>query len=121
MVVGPAGCGKTKIWNVLMHSLTELGSQTVELRMNPKAITVQQMFGQLDAATNDWTDGIFSALWRQACKAKNKVSGGKALSLPCFHCLRFYILKTVPFLGIHLSRWSGWWPTARSTRSGSRT
>ena len=70
MLVGPTGAGKTAIAETLAGALTELGTKHTIWKMNPKAITAPQMFGRMDAATGDWTDGVFAVLWRRAAKEK---------------------------------------------------
>lgn len=40
------------------------------MRINPKAITSAQLFGYV--VGSNWVDGVFTSVWRRACKNANK-------------------------------------------------
>mmetsp|Transcript_8591 Transcript_8591/g.9745 ORF Transcript_8591/g.9745 Transcript_8591/m.9745 type:complete len:2884 (-) Transcript_8591:1352-10003(-) len=63
MLVGPAGSGKTTIANVLTEAMTRNGTPHKIVKMNPKSFTGQEMFGVMNTTTNEWTEGVFSAIW----------------------------------------------------------
>uniref|UniRef100_A0A8C3HT11 Dynein axonemal heavy chain 1 n=1 Tax=Chrysemys picta bellii TaxID=8478 RepID=A0A8C3HT11_CHRPI len=74
MLVGPAGSGKTKCYRVLAAAMTSLkGQPSVSggnyeavnyFILNPKSITMGQLYGEFDLLTHEWTDGILSSLIR---------------------------------------------------------
>jgi dynein heavy chain len=41
-----------------------LGRKTTLTVLNPKAITVAELYGVLDKDTRDWTDGLLSSVFR---------------------------------------------------------
>uniref|UniRef100_A0A8C5T8E3 Dynein axonemal heavy chain 1 n=1 Tax=Malurus cyaneus samueli TaxID=2593467 RepID=A0A8C5T8E3_9PASS len=75
MLVGPTGSGKTKSYEVLAAAMTSLKGQPAasggnyeEVRyyvLNPKSITMGQLYGEFNLLTHEWTDGIFSTLMRR--------------------------------------------------------
>ncbi|XP_063051673.1 dynein axonemal heavy chain 10 [Engraulis encrasicolus] len=72
MVVGPTGGGKSVVINTLCQSQTRLGLMTRLYSLNPKAMSVIELYGILDPATRDWTDGILSNIFRDINKPTDK-------------------------------------------------
>nr|XP_012140860.1 PREDICTED: dynein heavy chain 1, axonemal [Megachile rotundata] len=79
MLVGPTGSGKTKCYEVLQEACTRLRGQlqpsgkpftrVLTYVLNPKSITMGQLYGEYDLNTREWTDGIFSTLLRAGIAA----------------------------------------------------
>ena len=66
MIVGPTGGGKTLVLETLKNS--RLVSENVVVKMyvlNPKAQPLNELYGEMDPVTRDWTDGILSKLFRE--------------------------------------------------------
>lgn len=75
MTVGPTGGGKTTILKILGKTLTELHSQGVEEQyykpvniypLNPKAITMTELYGEVNLLTMEWRDGLLGKFVREA-------------------------------------------------------
>ncbi|TPX78384.1 hypothetical protein CcCBS67573_g00352 [Chytriomyces confervae] len=72
MVVGPAGGGKTVVIDTLAKSQTKLGIPTKLYLLNPKAVTVAELYGVMDPVTRDWTDGLLSNIFRETNRPTDK-------------------------------------------------
>lgn len=79
MVVGSAQTGKTALIKILAAAIGQLyeeGSRdflhkvVVEFRMNPKSVSLQELFGSVNVLTKEWTDGIVSKLMKEAVEDK---------------------------------------------------
>ena len=82
MIVGPSGSGKSVTWQTLMNTMGKmksLGMGNVNsvraFPINPKAVSLGELYGEFDLATNEWTDGVLSSVMRNVCaddKGDNK-------------------------------------------------
>lgn len=71
MVVGLPFAGKSSALKILAGALTELSEQglmgemkTHMVVVNPKSITMGQLYGNFDEISHDWSDGVLAVWYR---------------------------------------------------------
>ena len=73
MIIGDPMSGKTKTYNILAESLTSLAEKKIPEQhefkvqstiINPKSITMAQLYGCFDPETHEWSDGVLATTFR---------------------------------------------------------
>jgi len=72
LLVGESFGGKTTVLRILADALTlmyerndENSSPTTYFVLNPKAITLGQLYGYFDPVSSEWTDGVCASVFRR--------------------------------------------------------
>jgi dynein heavy chain len=76
MLVGAAGCGKSTIMNALTESWSTIPNENLIkiIKMNPKAIKGQEMYGVMNNISQEWIPGIYSEIWKKANDRKARIN-----------------------------------------------
>jgi len=74
MLVGNCGSGKTSAYKVLADALTEMYNNNLDEYLtnyhviNPKSITVNEIYGYSDPISKDWTEGILANTFKKCSR-----------------------------------------------------
>uniref|UniRef100_T1J4J2 AAA+ ATPase domain-containing protein n=1 Tax=Strigamia maritima TaxID=126957 RepID=T1J4J2_STRMM len=81
MLVGPPAAGKTSCYEILQDALTWLHNQGIKhphykpvhvLVLNPKSVSVSELYGEFNRSTGDWHDGLLGYYFRLNVQANDK-------------------------------------------------
>jgi dynein heavy chain len=81
-LVGPTGAGKSTCYRILsriMTSLHKAGSKNEQYQevafeiLNPKCITMGELYGEVNMVTQEWRDGLASTIMRRAVNDETPV------------------------------------------------
>lgn len=79
MVVGESGAGKSTVWKLSQAVSTKLAAKYPErygvvktFPLNPKSLSLAELYGEFNISTNEWTDGVLSSVMRTACSDEKK-------------------------------------------------
>ncbi|CAM9511938.1 unnamed protein product [Hapterophycus canaliculatus] len=68
--------GKSVAWKTLMNAKTQMCKDGVDgyhpvhpLVINPKSVTLSELYGAYDLSTFEWADGILSTLFKQSAES----------------------------------------------------
>ncbi|KMR01925.1 dynein heavy chain axonemal [Lasius niger] len=74
MIVGVSNTAKTATWKILQNTMTtmksdgKLGFNTVHVYpINPKALSLGELYGEYNLSTGEWLDGVISSIMRKTC------------------------------------------------------
>ncbi|GIQ83153.1 dynein heavy chain, partial [Kipferlia bialata] len=84
MLVGESGTGKTVVRDVLFETLNRLAKdpelckesnqyrETIQTVLNPKAITMGELYGEFNLTSHEWTDGLVANIARKLTPGANQ-------------------------------------------------
>eukprot|EP00051_Salpingoeca_urceolata_P021740 m.344195 g.344195 ORF g.344195 m.344195 type:complete len:1098 (-) comp19853_c0_seq7:121-3414(-) len=74
MIVGQTGSGKSVAWKTLQRAMTKCAKKAVpgyvsvkDFVINPKSLSLAELYGEFDITTNEWADGVLSSVMRTIC------------------------------------------------------
>ncbi|KAG7305958.1 hypothetical protein JYU34_008521 [Plutella xylostella] len=75
IILGDTNTAKSTSWKMLANTLTRLNKEKVAgfeavqvYPMNPKALTLGELYGEYNLSTGEWKDGVLSAIMRTVCQ-----------------------------------------------------